>query len=48
MKKQADFSLSSHQIFSEFRISRLDAEQKYNGKVIEITGILDKIETPDS
>jgi len=47
-KAEADFSLSSHQLYSEYKISKLDAEQKYNGTVIEISGILDKVETPES
>lgn len=44
-KATPDYGLTTHELFSEFRNERQDSEQKYNGKVIVIAGILDKIET---
>ncbi|MEZ5084481.1 MAG: hypothetical protein R2750_13710 [Bacteroidales bacterium] len=40
-----DFSMSANDLFQQYRIHTIFAQQKYNGKVIKITGILSKIET---
>jgi len=47
-KAETDFIVSSQQLYSEYKISKNEAEQKYNGTVVEVSGILDKIETPGS
>ena len=45
---KADFSLTCQELFSDYQNNKHVAEQNFNGKVIEISGFLDKIETPDS
>lgn len=47
-KAKPDFSLTCQEIFSDYQNNRSVAEQKFNGKVVEISGFLDKIETPES
>ena len=47
-KAKADFSLTCQEIFTDYQNNRQVAEQNFNGKVVEISGFLDKIETPDS
>lgn len=47
-KAKAEFSISGEALFNEYRSNRVEAEQKYNGKVLEISGVLNKIENPDS
>ena len=45
---EAYFSLTSQELYSDYQINRQVAEQKFNGKVVEISGFLDKVETPES
>jgi len=47
-KATPDHKVSCREIFSDYQNARQAAENKYNGKVIEITGYLDKVETPGS
>ncbi|MBN1337903.1 MAG: hypothetical protein JXA03_01190 [Bacteroidales bacterium] len=47
-KAEADFKLSGPELFSAFVNNRSEAEARYNGKVIEISGTLSKVERPDS
>lgn len=44
----ADFRIEAKQLFSEFKSDETAAGQKYNGKVIEISGIPTSIEDADS
>lgn len=43
-----DYAISCEALFAEFINSRAEAENKYNGKVLEINGILSVVENPDS
>ena len=47
-KAKAEFSITGESLFNDYRSDRASAEQKYNGKVLEVSGILHKIEKPDS
>lgn len=47
-KTKPDFSLTCQEIFSDYQNNRPVAEQKFNGKVVEISGFLDKVETPEA
>jgi hypothetical protein len=47
-KAKADFSLMGGELFAQFKSSTPQASEKYTGKVLEISGILSSVETPDS
>jgi hypothetical protein len=47
-KARPDYSLTSQALFFEYQNNKVDAQQNYNGKVIEISGYLNKVETHDS
>ena len=47
-KATADFSLQGIELFSQFKSSTQQASERYTGKVLEITGKLNSVETPDS
>ena len=47
-KARADFSLTSQELFAEYQNDRQTAEQKFNGKVVEISGLLNNVEAPES
>lgn len=47
-KAKTDFSITSEELFSNYQNHRQAAEQKFNGKVVEISGMLTKVETPES
>lgn len=47
-KAKAEFSLTSEELFAEYQNNRQAAEQKFNGKVIKISGMLNNVETPES
>lgn len=47
-KAKAEFSITGESLFNDYRSDRASAEQKYNGKVLEVSGILNKIDRPDS
>ncbi len=47
-KARADFSLTSQELFAEYQNDRQVAEHKFNGKVVEISGLLNNVETPES
>jgi hypothetical protein len=47
-KAKPDFSITCNDLFAFYRTEREVAEQKYNGKVILVSGTLNKIETLDS
>ncbi len=47
-KATADFSLAGMELFSQFKSSTQQASERYTGKVLEITGKLNSVETPDS
>lgn len=43
-----DFSITCNDLFANYRSGRETAEQKYNGKVLLISGTLNKVEILDS
>jgi hypothetical protein len=45
-KAKPDFELSVNDLFNQYLNNRTDAESMYNGKVLELTGTLDRVETP--
>lgn len=47
-KASTDFSLAGSELFSQFKGSTQQASEKYTGKVLEISGKLNSVETPDS
>jgi hypothetical protein len=47
-KTEAAYTLPASEIFAAFTTNRADAEAKYNGKVIALSGKLSKTETTDS
>ncbi len=47
-KATPDYSLSSSDLFSSYLSDRVNAEQKFNGKVLEVEGEFSNLETPDS
>jgi hypothetical protein len=47
-KATADFSMAGMELFSQFKSSTHQASERYTGKVLEITGKLNSVETPDS
>ena len=47
-KAKAEYRLDSESLFSQYNTNRKDAEHTYNGKVIEVTGTVSSVETPDS
>jgi hypothetical protein len=47
-KIKPDYSLNAAAFYKEFKTSKENAHKLYNGKVIEITGKLDKVESADT
>lgn len=47
-KAKPDHVLTAESLFQEFRTNRQEAQLLYNGKVIQITGRVNKIEIADS
>lgn len=47
-KARPDYSLTCNDLFTNYRTIRETAEQKYNGKVLLVSGTLNKVETLDS
>ena len=47
-KMKPDFTVSAADIYKAFKTNKAGAEKKFNGKVIEITFKLSKIESSDS
>ena len=47
-KAKPDYSITCQEIFSDYQNNRHVAEQKYNGKVVELSGFINKVETPES
>jgi hypothetical protein len=47
-KASVDFSLAGSELFSQFKSSTHQASERYTGKVLEISGKLNSVETPDS
>jgi len=47
-KSKVDYSLSGEDLFAEYTSHRHEAENKYNGKVLEVSGYVNAIENPDS
>jgi hypothetical protein len=46
-KARPAFIVSAADLFDSFRSDQANAEQKYNGKVVMLSGKLDKVETAD-
>jgi len=44
----ADFVVAADALFGEFVAGSADAEKRYNGKVVEISGMVSALETADS
>ena len=47
-KAKADFTLPAKDLFEAYRNSKQEAEQKYNGKVIDISGKIKSVEDVDT
>lgn len=47
-KAEAEYTVNAAELYDEYRQDKLSANEKYNGKVIEIVGNLSKIEQTDS
>ena len=47
-KAKPDYSLTAKELYFDYVDNRVESEQKYNGKVLELTGLLNKIEIHDS
>jgi len=47
-KLRPDYITSTEEIYKEFTSDKFNSEKKYNGKIVQLTGILDKIESYDS
>ncbi len=47
-KAKSDFSLAGEELYSQFKNSTIQASERYTGKVIEVSGQLSTVETPDS
>lgn len=45
-KKKADFSVTAGDLFSQYRDDNSAATEKFNGKVLEVTGLLAAVESP--
>jgi hypothetical protein len=43
-KAKAEYSLTAEELFSAYRANADEAGQKYNGRVIEVSGIISEIE----
>lgn len=44
----AEYNLTCRQVFDSYRSNPYEASEKYNGKVVSVTGVLDKLENSDS
>jgi hypothetical protein len=47
-KAKPAYIVSASDLFQNFRVSREEAEKKYNGQVVMLTGKIDKIEEADN
>jgi hypothetical protein len=47
-KAESDYIITAKELYYEYVNERTESEQKYNGKVIELTGLLNDIELHDS
>jgi len=47
-KLKPDIVSTTDEIFKEFTTDKINAERKFNGKIVQLSGILDKIEFYDS
>ncbi len=47
-KATPDFYTNSHEFYFDYKDNKEEAQHKYNGKVVEIKGVLSKVETADS
>lgn len=47
-KKKADFTLSAKDLYSSYKSNKAKADSMYIGKVLEISGTLNKVEKADS
>jgi len=47
-KADADFTVKTENLYKEYTSNKTHSDSLYNGKVIEISGKIDKVETTDS
>lgn len=47
-KSKVDYSISADDIFAEYTNHRHEAENKYNGKVLQVSGMVSSIDITDS
>lgn len=47
-KMKPDYSISASDLYNSFKTNRSESEKKYNGRIVEITGILGKVEKTDT
>ena len=46
--KKADYTLDAKELYTAFKTGKAKSDSLYNGKTIQISGILSKVETTDS
>ncbi len=47
-KLNPDYIVSAEELYKEFTTDKNAAEKKYNGKMIQLTGVINKLESNDS
>lgn len=47
-KADADFRITGERLFDLYTTSKAEAQQTYNGKVLEVSGNVSSVENPDS
>ncbi len=47
-KAEAEYRITAEELFSHYTGNRKEAENTYNGKVLQVTGRVTAVETPDS
>lgn len=47
-KAKADFKLTAKELFESYRANKTEAEKKFNGKVVELTGAITRVDQADS
>ncbi|MBE0638075.1 MAG: hypothetical protein IH598_06130 [Bacteroidales bacterium] len=45
--QKADFSVVASDLFQSYKDDNITAVERFNGKLLEVTGVLTKIDTPD-
>jgi hypothetical protein len=47
-KEQAAFTLKANELFEQYRADKTGANEKYTGQVLQVSGMLDKVEALDT